>query len=81
MPVRIEANLFLHFLENEASYDPDLYEGDMLLTTEQRLAASLGLDIDAPLGRGSTRNRQWPGGVMAYVIDSSLSIFLKKKIL
>ena len=51
----------------------------MLLTTEQRLAASLGLDIDAPLGRGSTRNRQWPGGVMAYVIDSSLSMFLKKK--
>ncbi|KAK2552125.1 Blastula protease 10 [Acropora cervicornis] len=59
--------------ENEASYDPDLYEGDMLLTTEQRLAATLGLDIDAPYGRGSTVNRQWPGGVMAYVIDSSLT--------
>lgn len=59
--------------ENEASYDPDLYEGDMLLTTEQRLAATLGLDIDAPYGRGSTVNRQWPRGVMAYVIDSSLT--------
>ena len=79
MLVRIETKLFLPFLENEASYDPDLYEGDMLLTTEQRLAATLGLDIDAPYGRGSTVNRQWPRGVMAYMIDSSLSMFLKRK--
>ena len=80
MLVRIETKLFLPFLENEATYDPDLYEGDMVLTTDQRLAATLGLDIDAPYGRGSTVNRQWPRGVMAYVIDSSLSMFLKRKI-
>ncbi|XP_078355439.1 zinc metalloproteinase nas-14-like [Oculina patagonica] len=45
----------------------------MRLTAEQRLAAEMGLDVDKPLGRGSIRNRKWPGGVMAYVIDSSLS--------
>jgi len=44
----------------------------MILTDEQRMAAEMGLDVDNPLGRGSTKNRQWPGGVMAYVIDSSL---------
>ncbi|KAL9973954.1 hypothetical protein ACROYT_G020479 [Oculina patagonica] len=45
----------------------------MRLTAEQRLAAEMGLDVDKPLGRGSIRNRKWPGGVMVYVIDSSLS--------
>ena len=53
-------------------YDPDLYEGDMILTTDQRVAAEMGLDVDNPTGRGATKGRQWPGGVMAYVIDSSL---------
>ncbi|CAH3022360.1 unnamed protein product, partial [Porites evermanni] len=60
-------------VENEGLYDPDLYEGDMILTTDQRVAAEMGLDIDNPTGRGATKGRQWPGGVMAYVIDSSLS--------
>ena len=44
----------------------------MILTADQRMAAEMGLDVDDPMGRGSTKNRQWPGGVMAYVIDSSL---------
>ncbi|XP_078369994.1 zinc metalloproteinase nas-15-like [Oculina patagonica] len=59
--------------ENAGIDDPDLFEGDMRLTAEQRLAAEMGLDVDKPLGRGSIRNRKWPGGVMVYVIDSSLS--------
>jgi len=59
--------------ENEGLENPDLYEGDMILTTDQRMAAEMGLDVDDPLGRGSTKNRQWPKGEMAYVIDSSLS--------
>ena len=53
-------------------YDPDLYEGDMILTPEQRMAAEMGLDVDNPMGKAATKNRHWPGGVMAYVIDSSL---------
>jgi len=63
-------------LENEGLDDPDLYEGDMMFTADQRMAAELGLDVDDPLGRGATKNRQWPGGVMAYVIDSSLCTFV-----
>ncbi|XP_078355441.1 uncharacterized protein LOC144640094 [Oculina patagonica] len=61
--------------ENEGIDDPDLYEGDMLLTAEQRMAADMGLDVDNPFGRGATKDRQWPGGVMPYVIDSSLSTY------
>ena len=56
-------------------YDPDLYEGDMILTPDQRMAAELGLDVDNPIGRGATKYRLWPGGVMVYVIDSSLCTF------
>ena len=63
---------FSCFSENEGVDDPDLYEGDMILTADQKMAAELGLDVDNPLGRGSAKNRQWPGGVMAYLIDSSL---------
>lgn len=70
----ISTHLFI--LENEDIDDPDLYEGDMLLTADQRMAAEMGMDVDNPFGRGSTKNRQWPGGVMAYVIDSSLCKFV-----
>ena len=65
-------NFLICIVENEGLYDPDLYEGDMILTPDQRVAAEMGLDVDNPMGRGSTKGRQWPGGVMAYVIDSSL---------
>lgn len=48
----------------------------MILTADQRMAAEMGMDVDDPMGRGSTKNRQWPGGVMAYVIDSSLCKYM-----
>ena len=55
--------------------DPDLFEGDMIFTPDQRMAAELGLDVDNPFGRGSTKGRQWPGGLVPYVIDPSLCEF------
>ena len=58
--------------ENAGVDDPDLFEGDMILTAEQRMAAEMGLDVDNPLGRGSIKNRQWPGGVIPYEMDASL---------
>ena len=67
--------LLFCLVENEGVYDPDLYEGDMILTPDQRMAAELGLDVDNPLGRGATVGRQWPGGDLVYVIDSSLCTF------
>lgn len=62
--------------ENAGLDDPDLFEGDMILTPDQLMAAKMGMDVDNPFGRGSTKNRQWPGGVVAYVIDSSLCKFI-----
>ena len=44
----------------------------MILTSDQRMAAALGLDVDNPFGRASVRNKKWSGGVMVYDIDSSL---------
>ena len=59
-------------VENEGVYDPDLYEGDMILTPDQRMAAEMGLDVDNPLGRGLSENRKWPDGKLVYAIDPSL---------
>ena len=55
--------------------NPDLFEGDMILTPDQRMAAELGLDV-APVGRAATKGRQWTRGVMIYTIDSSLCTFV-----
>lgn len=44
----------------------------MILTPDQMMAAKMGMDVDNPFGRVSTMNRQWPGGVVPYVIDSTL---------
>ena len=55
---------------------PEAFEGDIILTPEQHMATELGLDVDNPLGRGSSKGKQWPGGVVAYVIDSSLCKFI-----
>ena len=68
-------NFIVFIVENEGVYDPDLFEGDMILTPDQRMAAELGLDVDNPLGRGATIGRQWPRGDLVYVIDSSLCTF------
>merc|ERR1719309_1401371 len=57
----------------EESKDPNVFEGDMILTPEQKGAALSGGDVDQPLGRGSIRNKRWPGGVLVYTIDKSLA--------
>ena len=44
----------------------------MVLTGDQRMAAELGLDVDNPFGRGASRGKQWPGGVMVYAIHPTL---------
>lgn len=57
---------------SEESGDPDVFEGDMILTAEQKAAAISGGDVDASIGRGSIRNKRWPGGVVVYQIDGGL---------
>lgn len=44
----------------------NLFEGDMKLSHNQRAA------IDGQAGRGSITTRKWTGGVLPYVIHSSL---------
>lgn len=44
----------------------NLFEGDMKLSDNQRAA------IDGQAGRGSITTRKWTGGVLPYVIHSSL---------
>lgn len=46
----------------------------MVLNTVQRLAAMKGLDVDKATGnaRGSILNKQWPGGVLIYAVDSQI---------
>ena len=70
----IEINLlFLPQTENIGSGNLNLFEGDMILTLEQRAAAEAGQDVDAPVSRGSIRRGLWKGGVLYYRIDRSLS--------
>lgn len=63
---------FSFYTENIGVGDPDLFEGDMLLTAEQRAAALAGQDVDAPMSRGSIRRGLWKEGVLVYEISSSL---------
>ena len=67
-----------HFTENLGIKNPKLFEGDMILSSAQRLAAMKGLDVDKVTrnARGSLINSQWPGGVLIYSIDPQIG---KKK--
>lgn len=61
--------------ENIGIKNAKLFEGDMILSTAQRLAAMKGLDVDRARGnaRGSVMNMQWPGGVMIYDIATKIA--------
>ena len=53
--------------------DPNLYEGDMILTPEQRRRADNGQDVDGSgRKRGSSKFPKWPGGVIVYQIGPNL---------
>lgn len=67
-------HLFFSFSENIGIKNAKLFEGDMILSTAQRLAAMKGLDLDRARGnaRGSVMNMQWPGGVMIYDIATKI---------
>ncbi|XP_031553981.1 low choriolytic enzyme-like [Actinia tenebrosa] len=49
-------------------YDPNLFEGDMLLTPEQKAAVLHGVN-----GRASVNTKLWPDAVLPYTIDASLA--------
>ncbi|XP_066027193.1 zinc metalloproteinase nas-14 [Pocillopora verrucosa] len=59
--------------ENIGVKDKRLFEGDMILTDAQRMAAALGEDVSkAGLGRASIMKNLWPGAVLVYELDSAI---------
>ena len=62
------------FAENRNVNNPNLFEGDMILTPEQRYNAEHGKDVDGSSGRkrGSSKFPKWPDGVVVYSIGSTL---------
>ena len=62
--------------ENQSIQNPNLFEGDMILTPEQRYKAEHGIDVDSEdRKRGSIRFKLWPGGVVVYDIQPTLGKF------
>lgn len=67
----IHALLFISS-ENEDADDPDLFQGDMILSPEERMSAELGLDASFSLSRGSINKRLWPNAIVHYEINKTL---------
>jgi len=53
-------------------YDPNLFQGDIVLTPAQKSAISRGQDPSRVYGRGSVNKNLWPGAVLPYTIDGAL---------
>ena len=59
--------------ENVGIHDKNMFEGDMILTDAQRMAAMFGDDVSkAGLGRASIRKNLWPGAVLVYQLDPAI---------
>ena len=57
---------------------PHTFEGDMILSKEQALAAKFGMDVDEPIGRGGAMvNKRWYN--MYLTLNNNFK--LKKKVL
>lgn len=62
-------------LENAGIADKNLFEGDIILNSQQRKAIKLGRDLDGALfTRGATAQSSWlwPNGVVPYTIDGTI---------
>lgn len=62
--------------ENTGVDNPDLFEGDVILNADQRMAIEMGLNIDNPFGRGAQKGKEWPKGVMIFAVDPALCKFI-----
>jgi len=59
---------------NRGISNPSLFEGDMILTPEQRGNIVMGLDVyHTNRQRASIRQGLWPGGILIYDITSDLA--------
>lgn len=74
MPCLFTNGLQIHNVaENVGSKNPNLIEGDMILSNEQIRRVEKEKDVDSSRKRASSRVRLWPYGNVVYMIDSSLS--------
>ena len=63
--------------ENRDINEPDLFEGDMRLTPEQRGRVMMGMDFHKSDRQGAAiRQGLWPGGVIVYDIKPTLGKLL-----
>jgi len=54
-------------------YDPNLFQGDILLTADQKAAIDAGGDPSLVKGRATVNKPVWPNAVLPYTIDSTLA--------
>ncbi|KAM7433983.1 hypothetical protein ABFA07_015867 [Porites harrisoni] len=60
--------------ENQGIYDPNLFEGDMILSPKERYNAEHGRDVfSSDRKRGALRFRLWPRGEVVYEIQPQLA--------
>ncbi|XP_044176561.1 zinc metalloproteinase nas-4-like isoform X7 [Acropora millepora] len=65
--------------ENENVHNPNLFEGDMFLTREQRYKAERGMNVDVEhvtrrkRGSSNRSRHRWQGGVLVYSINTNLA--------
>ena len=71
--IEFQQKLIFFCLENAGLERKNLFEGDMILTDAQRMAAMFGEDVSkAVLGRASIRKNLWPGAVLVYQLDPAI---------
>lgn len=71
--IEFQQKLIFFCLENAGLERKNLFEGDMILTDAQRMAAMFGEDVSkAGLGRASIRKNLWPGAVLVYQLDPAI---------
>ena len=71
--IEFQQKLIFFCLENAGLERQNLFEGDMILTDAQRMAARFGEDVSkAGLGRASIRKNLWPGAVLVYQLDPAI---------
>ncbi|KAK3753070.1 hypothetical protein QZH41_016895 [Actinostola sp. cb2023] len=54
-------------------YDPNIFQGDILLTPDQKAAIDAGGDPSLVKGRASVNKPVWPNAVLPYTIDRSMA--------
>lgn len=68
--------IYLFLVENQGIYDPNLFEGDMILSPKERYNAEHGRDVfSSDRKRGALRFRLWPRGEVVYEIQPQLGKF------